>query len=144
MALYKIKVLLSIQNAHKNALRRENQVTKEEFDKNFKKSKELFERCSQIFIALGDPMRQHLLLQMVRAGTEGVNVSELTGTSILSRPAISHHLKVLKNSGLVSSTKKQTKIFYRLELANGIEELKELVTFIEAFWNEAHAEGGQV
>ena len=61
----------------------------------------MFNSCSPLFIALGDEVRQKLVLDIVDAGAEGINVKNLSAKSRLSRPAISHHLKVLKDSGLI-------------------------------------------
>ena len=53
-----------------------------------------FKTCAPIFIALGDEARQKLIMDIADAGNEGINVTHLSEKSHLSRPAISHHLKV--------------------------------------------------
>ena len=94
-------------------------------------ARNLFEKCSPIFIALGDPIRQKLLLEIADAGSDGRNVNDLTQTTNLSRPAVSHHLKVLKDTGLIKPVKKATQIFYQLDLKDKIESIKKLVMMIE-------------
>ena len=71
-----------------------------------------FEVLSPIFIALSDSVRQNLFMLLLEAGVDGMNVGDLTANTHLSRPAISHHLKVLKDNGLVVSHKSGTQIFY--------------------------------
>lgn len=89
-----------------------------------------FKYCAPIFIALGDEIRQKLILDIADAGIEGINVTNLSAKSTLSRPAISHHLKVLKDSGLVSPFKNGTQIFYRLNLKENLKEVEDLINSI--------------
>ena len=90
-------------------------------------AREQFKNCSSLFIALGDPMRQKICLDLAEASEDGVNVAQLAGKSILSRPAISHHLKVLKDCGIVEPIKKGTQIFYRLHLKVNFLAFKQLI-----------------
>ncbi len=90
-----------------------------------------FKNCSPIFIALGDATRQKILIDLAEAGTEGINVAQLSGKSILSRPAISHHLKVLKDSGIIEPVKKGTQIFYKLCLEKKLADIKVLIQMVE-------------
>ena len=56
-----------------------------------------FVDCRRVLAALGDANRQHLLLEMMQmAPCSGVRVGEITQRTHLSRPAVSHHLKILK------------------------------------------------
>ena len=59
--------------------------------------KTLLENYSNFFVAMGDEIRRGLFLAMIESGEKGMNVQELTSTTSLSRPAISHHIKVLKD-----------------------------------------------
>lgn len=87
----------------------------------------LFENCSPIFIGLGDSQRQKLLLDISESGECGTNVSSLASKSNLSRPAVSHHLKVLKDCGLVTSVKKGTQIFYKLKIVGAMQKVQALL-----------------
>ena len=69
-------------------------------------------------------------------GLEGLNVADLAGRSILSRPAISHHLKVLKDAGIVEPIKKGTQIFYRLKLKDSLVPMKKLFDTVEEILEE--------
>ena len=84
-----------------------------------------FEVLSPIFIALSDSVRQNLFMLLLEAGVEGMNVGDLTANTHLSRPAISHHLKVLKDNGLVVSHKSGTQIFYYVKMGKYIDEFRQ-------------------
>lgn len=92
---------------------------------------EKFKICTPIFIALGDAARQKLILDIANSGAEGLNVTNLSAKSNLSRPAISHHLKVLKDSGLILPFKQGTQIFYRLNLKENFKEVENLINSIK-------------
>ena len=72
-----------------------------------------FAACSKILTAIGDETRQHLIVEMMKIGKcSGVRVGEITTKTNLSRPAISHHLKIMKDAGLVKVRKEGTMNFY--------------------------------
>lgn len=67
-----------------------------------------------MFKALGDPVRIRLLSMIAsRAGGE-ICVCDLTPAFELSQPTISHHLKLLKQAGLIESERRGTWVYYRL------------------------------
>jgi len=69
---------------------------------------------AQVFKALGDPVRLRLVsLIGARAGGE-VCVCDLTSAFDLTQPTISHHLKVLREAGLIDSERRGTWVYYRL------------------------------
>jgi ArsR family transcriptional regulator, arsenate/arsenite/antimonite-responsive transcriptional repressor len=67
-----------------------------------------------MFKALGDPVRLRLLSMIASAGGGEVCVCDLTGAFALTGPTISHHLKVLREAGLVDSDRRGTWVYYRL------------------------------
>ena len=72
-----------------------------------------FSSCTKILTALGDETRQHLILEMMGLGNcSGVRVCEITEKTNLSRPAVSHHLQILKDAGIVKMRKEGTKNYY--------------------------------
>lgn len=72
-----------------------------------------FENCQKILIALGDENRQHIILEMMRMEKcGGVRVGEITEKSHLSRPAVSHHIQILKDAGLLKVRREGTKNYY--------------------------------
>ncbi|MFE4355551.1 ArsR/SmtB family transcription factor [Kitasatospora sp. NPDC056800] len=67
-----------------------------------------------LFKALGDPVRLRLL-SMIASGAGGeVCVCDLTPAFDLSQPTISHHLKLLRQAGLIDSERRGTWVYYRL------------------------------
>jgi ArsR family transcriptional regulator, arsenate/arsenite/antimonite-responsive transcriptional repressor len=69
------------------------------------------ERLSAQFKALGDPTRLAIVNQL--AGQAEACVCALDGLG-LSQPTISHHLRILRDAGLVESTRRGTSAYYRL------------------------------
>lgn len=64
------------------------------------------------FRALGDPARVALLNRL--AGADAVCVCDLVADSGLAQPTVSHHLKKLRDAGLVTSERRGTWAYYRL------------------------------
>jgi len=69
---------------------------------------------AQIFRALGDPVRLRLV-SLIGAHQGGeVCVCDLTSAFSLTQPTISHHLKVLREAGIIDSDRRGTWVYYRL------------------------------
>lgn len=69
--------------------------------------------CSKMLAAIGDETRQHLILELMKIGDcSGVRVCEITERTNLSRPAVLHHLKIMKDAGIVKVHKEGTKNYY--------------------------------
>jgi ArsR family transcriptional regulator len=66
-----------------------------------------------MFKALGDPVRLRLMSMIASARGGEVCVCDLTGAFHLTGPTISHHLKVLREAGLVDSDRRGTWVYYR-------------------------------
>ena len=66
-----------------------------------------------MFKALGDPVRLRLLSMIASARGGEICVCDLTGAFHLTGPTISHHLKVLREAGLVDSDRRGTWVYYR-------------------------------
>ena len=62
-----------------------------------------------------------------------MNVNEITGKTSLSRPAISHHLKILKDAGLVNIRQEGTANYYYLTLREVNRTRMNLVYRLEEF-----------
>lgn len=72
-----------------------------------------FTDCSKILTAIGDETRLHLIIEMMRFGNcNGARVCEITEKTNLSRPAVSHHLQIMKSAGIVKVRKEGTKNYY--------------------------------
>jgi DNA-binding transcriptional ArsR family regulator len=80
--------------------------------------------------ALGDPTRR-AIFERLRDGPRAVG--ELAAPLPVSRPAVSQHLRVLKEAGLVTERRDGTRRLYRLD-PRGLEELR---AYLERFWDDA-------
>ena len=83
-----------------------------------------------VWEALGDSTRR-LIFERLREGPR--SVGELAEGLPVSRPAVSQHLRVLKQAGLVSDRKAGTRRLYRVE-PNGLLEIREM---FDRFWTDA-------
>jgi DNA-binding transcriptional ArsR family regulator len=89
---------------------------------------------------LADPTRR-AVFERLRGG--GRSVTEIASALPVSRPAVSQHLKVLKDAGLVRDEPRGTARIYRIH-ADGLRELRD---WLDGFWDDAlagfkqHAEG---
>lgn len=101
---------------------------------------ELFSQCGPVFVALGDEIRQKLLLDIIDAGESGVNVNTIASRSNLSRPAISHHLKIMKDSGVLEAEKQGTQVFYKVAVHKRFAEVESLINSTMELINKVNAE----
>jgi DNA-binding transcriptional ArsR family regulator len=85
---------------------------------------------SAALTALGDPMRQAIVEQLV-AGP--LAVSELAARLPISRPAVSQHLRVLADAGLVGHRALGTRRVYHVD-PEGIDAIR---AYLERFWSRA-------
>ena len=67
---------------------------------------------------------------------EGLNVNEITRQTNLSRPAISHHLKIMKSCGLVEVTQSGTSNYYRLTFMDCTRQLMKLGYLVEEIFSQ--------
>jgi len=63
--------------------------------------------------ALADPVRVQLMSQLLAQSETGVCTCDLAPTVALSEATVSHHLKQLRDAGLVEGTRKGTNVYYR-------------------------------
>jgi ArsR family transcriptional regulator, arsenate/arsenite/antimonite-responsive transcriptional repressor len=88
-----------------------------------------FADCTSLFFALGDVTRQQIIVQL--AQNEELNVTQMTERLPLSRPAVSHHLKVLRQAGLIGVRRSGTEHFYALTIDDALTLLKRFVHEVE-------------
>lgn len=77
--------------------------------------------------ALGDPVRLRLLQEISRRPGGESCVCDLLDLFDLSQPTVSHHLKVLRESGLVASERRGTWVYYRV-VPTALAEVTEVLT----------------
>lgn len=86
---------------------------------------------SRMFKALSDPVRLRLLSLIASRRGDEVCVCDLTGLFDVSQPTISHHLKVLREAGLVASERRGTWVYYRV-LPDALARLSSLLRIPDA------------
>jgi DNA-binding transcriptional ArsR family regulator len=82
------------------------------------------------FAALSDPTRREVF-QRLQSG--GLSVGEIAQSMPVSRPAVSQHLKVLKEAGLVSDRAEGTRRVYHID-PNGLAVIR---AWLDQFWDVA-------
>ncbi len=83
-----------------------------------------FKNTADIFIALGDEHRQRMLLAFEKG--EKLNILQIVSTTTLSRTAVTHHLKVLHQAGVLHSEKVGKEVFFwinRETVANALQQV---------------------
>lgn len=89
---------------------------------------EAWTSVARVFVALGDEQRQRILLTF-EAG-ERLNVSQLVEASTLSRPAVSHHLKILREAGVLASEKQGKEVYFWIDKPHLLATLNSVVAHI--------------
>jgi DNA-binding transcriptional ArsR family regulator len=87
-----------------------------------------------VFGALADPTRRAILARLT-AGDR--TVAELAAPFAMSQPAVSRHLKVLENAGLITRTRRATARLSHLEAAP-LRDATEWLAKYQAWWDESH------
>ena len=103
--------------------------------------KEILE-ISEVFKALSDPTRLRLIRLLASNMEEKLCVVDLAAKLGVSQPAISQHLKVLKNVNILYSKKERPKIYYFLNLVE-FRKQKKLVDKMYEFAFTRCDQGGQ-
>ena len=114
--------------------------------------KQHFHTCMPLFIALGDEIRltiiealtdedltgrtkknnDHQISLPAQSRPHGLNVREITERTSLSRPAVSHHLKILKTAGLIDVHREGTCNYYYLSIEDSTRKLMQLGHLLES------------
>ena len=87
-----------------------------------------FKGTANIFIALGDEHRQRMLLAFEKG--EKLNIRQIVSTTTLSRTAVTHHLKVLHQSGVLDSEKTGKEVYFWINKKMVAEALQRVLNFI--------------
>ena len=92
------------------------------------------DQLDSVFSALADPTRRAILARL----TEGdANVAELAAPFSMSQPAVSRHLKVLEQAGLISRHRRATARLSHLE-ADPLREATDWLAKYQAYWDESY------
>jgi len=77
-----------------------------------------FLECSKAITAIGDETRQRIIVVLIQSGCNGMRVGPITEKTHLSRPAVSHHLQILKDANVISMRREGTMNYYFLDAEN--------------------------
>jgi DNA-binding transcriptional ArsR family regulator len=92
------------------------------------------DELSTVFGALADPTRRAILVRLTQGDA---NVTELAAPFQVSQPAISRHLRVLEQAGLISRSRRATARLSHLEAQPLKNATAWLATYRE-YWEESH------
>ena len=85
---------------------------------------------AEVFVALGDEHRQRLMLTFEKG--ERPTVGQIAEVSTLSRPAVSHHLRILRRAGLLDEEKIGKEVFLSVNKALLVETLGDVLNFVKS------------
>jgi ArsR family transcriptional regulator, arsenate/arsenite/antimonite-responsive transcriptional repressor len=86
-------------------------------------------RASRVCVALGDAHRQRILLLFDRG--ERLSMRQILETSPLSRTAVAHHLRVMRDAGVLSVERDGKEAFYRIEKDYARTQLAAVIAYID-------------
>ncbi len=85
-----------------------------------------------VFIAIADPTRRQILRMLAK---QPLPVKQMAAKFPVSRPAISRHLRVLRNAGLIVENARGRQHYYHLQ-AERLKEVREWVSYFDVFWQD--------
>lgn len=91
------------------------------------------QQAETVFRTLGDPTRRALFERLAREGEQTVWM--LTGDAGISQPAVSKHLALLKQAGLVRDRREGRETHYSADV-KGLKPLVDWMAFYGAFWRD--------
>jgi ArsR family transcriptional regulator len=83
---------------------------------------------AKVFVALGDEHRQRIMLTFEKG--ERLTVGQIAAVSTLSRPAVSHHLKILRAAGLLEEEKIGKEVYLSVNRARLVESLGDVLSYV--------------
>ncbi len=122
--------LLNITLAHLAGLDKHNYITNYiAMNKNYLRAiPREWRNLSKVFTALGDEHRQRILLTF--SPGERLNVGQIVQVSTLSRSAVSHHLRLLRDAGILHSRKEGKEVFFWIDKNFLIDAFETVAGFI--------------
>jgi len=83
---------------------------------------------AKVFVAMGDTHRQRILLTFSRG--ERLNVGQIAEVSTLSRSAVSHHLKIMREAGVLGSEKIGKEVWFWVEREALLDALADVADYL--------------
>lgn len=107
-------------------------------------SEELKENAD-VLAAIGDETRLHILGEMLKAALshgecKGIRVGEICEITHLSRPAVSHHMRCLKQAGVIKVRKDGAKNYYYIDAETRLRRLNAFLQHVLEFFEENEKE----
>jgi DNA-binding transcriptional ArsR family regulator len=87
---------------------------------------------NSVFSALADETRRRIIVMLAK---DRMSVNEIAGNFKISRPAISKHLRLLRQSRLVSQKKEGREVYYNFN-PKPMKEVFNWLKFYDKFWDE--------
>ena len=85
---------------------------------------------AKVFVAMGDTHRQRILLTFERG--ERLNVGQIAEVSTLSRSAVSHHLKIMREAGVLGTEKVGKEVYFWVERDALLEALTDVSDYLNS------------
>ena len=89
-----------------------------------------WKNISELFVALGDEQRQRILLAFEPG--ERLNIVQIVANSKLGRTAVTHHLKILHNSGALQSEKIGKEVFFWVNKTHITSQIQNVLNYINS------------
>ena len=83
---------------------------------------------SKVYAALGDEHRQRILLTFEPG--ERLNIGQIVDVSTLSRTAVSHHLRILRDAGVLKSQKEGKEVYFWINKDFLVDAMETVVGYI--------------
>lgn len=93
------------------------------------KDDDLFLQVLPLFNAMGDSTRQKIILLL--AHHTRLSVGELTKYTHLSRPAVSHHIKILREAELITEQREGVKRYYQPTFTRYVEPMRKIIELVD-------------
>ena len=88
----------------------------QEFEQSRKRFLENYKKACPIMTVLGDEVRQEIFLILIQTGGRGgIRVGDIQKMGHISRSAVSHHLKIMLDAGIISRRREGTKNYYYMD-----------------------------
>ncbi len=84
---------------------------------------------SKVYAALGDEHRQRILLTFEPG--ERLNIGQIVEVSTLSRTAVSHHLRILREAGVLQSVKEGKEVYFWINKSFLVDAMETVVGYIK-------------
>ena len=84
---------------------------------------------SKVYAALGDEHRQRILLTFEPG--ERLNIGQIVEVSTLSRTAVSHHLRILREAGVLQSVKEGKEVYFWINKNFLVDAMETVVGYIK-------------